>query len=86
MAIYAALTDQDVASVLADHGGKGFGDFKKALSEAAVTKLGPIGAEMQRLLADPGYVDGVLKNGGEKARAIAAPILDEVYRHNCDSI
>lgn len=80
IAIFGALTDQSQESVLAEFGGKGFGDFKKALSEAAVAKLGPIGADMQRLLDDPGYVDSVLKDGGEKARAIAAPILDEVYQ------
>ena len=33
---------------------------------------------MQRLMADPGYVDGVLRDGAERADAIAAPILREV--------
>ena len=41
--------------------------------------LGPIGLEMQRLTADPGYVDSVLREGGEKANAIAAPIVDQVH-------
>jgi tryptophanyl-tRNA synthetase len=35
---------------------------------------------MQRLMKDPGHVDGVLRNGAQRARAVAAPILDEVYR------
>jgi tryptophanyl-tRNA synthetase len=34
---------------------------------------------MQRLCADPGAVDAVLRDGAERARAIADPILDEVY-------
>ena len=53
-------------------------DFKKALTELAVEKLGPVGEEMKRLMADPGYVDGVLKDGAERASAIAMPIQAEV--------
>jgi len=77
--VYAALSDQSMDDVLSEFGGKGFGDFKKALSEVAVDVLGPIGAEMKRLSADPGYVDGVLAKGGSRARAIAGPIVAEVY-------
>jgi tryptophanyl-tRNA synthetase len=32
---------------------------------------------MRRLMADPGHVDAVLRRGGEKAAAIAAPVLAE---------
>ena len=34
---------------------------------------------MKRLSADPGAVDRVLRIGAERARAIADPILAEVY-------
>jgi tryptophanyl-tRNA synthetase len=57
-----------------------FSEFKQALTDLAVAKLGPIGDEMKRLQADPGHIDAVLKDGGARARAIAEPILDEVYR------
>ena len=60
--------------------GQQFSDFKSALTELAVAKLGPVGAEMQRLMKDPGHVDAVLRNGAERARALAEPILAEVYR------
>ena len=42
--------------------------------------LGPIGTEMQRLMDDPAYVDGVLRDGAERATAIADPILHEAQR------
>ena len=77
--IYAALADSDVAAVLGEFGGSMFSDFKGALTEVAVDKLGPIGAEMQRLVADPAYIDGVLADGGVRARAMTAPVLAEVY-------
>ena len=77
--IFAALSDVSEAEVLAQFGGRGFADLKSALGEVAVTRLGPIGAEMRRIAADPGYVDSVLHDGAERARAIAAPILEQVH-------
>jgi tryptophanyl-tRNA synthetase len=79
MGIYAALSNQTLDQAVAITAGKGWGDFKKLLTETAVSVLGPITAEMRRLTADPGYVDGILRQGGEKARALSAPIMREVY-------
>jgi tryptophanyl-tRNA synthetase len=33
---------------------------------------------MRRLLADPAEIDGLLRGGAEKARAMAHPIMTEV--------
>ena len=65
--------------MVTEFAGKGFAEFKTRLADLAVSVLGPIGLEMQRLTADPGYVDSVLREGGEKANAIAAPIVDQVH-------
>ena len=73
--IYAALTDLSPSEVLREHGGRGFGDYKKTLTELLVEKLTPIAAETQRLLADPAYVDSVLREGARRAAAIADPIV-----------
>ncbi|HLW27717.1 MAG TPA: tryptophan--tRNA ligase [Kiloniellales bacterium] len=78
LGIYAALSDQNWAQVLAEFEGSQFSSFKKALTEVAVEKLGPIGAEMKRLQQDAAYVDGILKEGAERANAVALPILREV--------
>ena len=78
--IFAALEDKTSADVIAEYGGKGFADFKSALADLAIAKLGPMGDEMQRLCADPGHIDSILASGAERARAIAEPILDEVHR------
>ena len=76
--IYAALTDSTTAQVLGEVGGSGFGDFKKKLADAAVAHLSPITSEMNRLLADPAEIDRTLFKGGEKARAMSAPVLASV--------
>jgi len=75
--IFAALSDRSAADVCQQFGGTEFSQFKKDLIELAVEKLSPITAEMQRLMADPGYVDGVLRDGAVRAAAIADPILRE---------
>jgi tryptophanyl-tRNA synthetase len=77
--IYAALARQSRERALAAVGGKQFSQFKQELTELAVSVLGPIGREMQRLVKDPAYIDGVLRKGGERACAISRPILREVY-------
>ena len=78
--IYAALMDTSRDAVCAEFEGKGFGDFKKALTDVVVSKLAPITEEMARLQNDPAYIDSVLKDGAERASALAEPILAEVKK------
>ena len=78
--IYAALTDTDHAGVLHDHGGKGFGAFKTALADLLVDRLSPIAAETRRLLQDHKALDTILRDGAQKAAAIADPIVSEAER------
>ena len=73
--IYAALADKSKAEVLAEFGGGQFSTFKKSLAELAVSRIGPVNAEMNRLLADPAEIDRILAEGARKAQAIAAPIV-----------
>ena len=77
--IYASLSGQTSADVLREFGGRGFGDFKPALSDLAIEKLAPISDEMRKLMADPGHIDTILADGAERARALADPILREVH-------
>ena len=78
--IYAALADTDAVGVLREHGGQGFSAFKEALAERLVATLAPIAAETRRLLADPGTIDAILREGAERAAAIADPIVAEAER------
>src|ERR1700761_5354377 len=78
--IYAALAGVTKAQVLTEFGGKGFGAFKPALADLAVHKLGSIGGEMRRLIADPAEIDRVLIKGVHKARDIAVPVVEETKK------
>ncbi|MCF4165423.1 tryptophan--tRNA ligase [Zavarzinia compransoris] len=79
-AIHAALGDETVADVVAAFAERQFSDFKKEMTERAVDRLGPLTAEMRRLMADPGHIDAILHRGAERANEIAAPILAETKR------
>ena len=50
--IYAALAGTTPADVLAEHQGKGFGQFKPVLADVAIAALGPIRDRMVALLND----------------------------------
>src|SRR5689334_3932531 len=76
--IYAALSGLTREQTLARFAGQNFATFKEALSALSVEVLGRIGGEMRRLMADPGYIDAILRRGAERAAAIALPVLDEV--------
>jgi tryptophanyl-tRNA synthetase len=76
--IYAALANVTKTKVLQEYGGGQFSTFKRALAELAVARIGPVNAEMTRLLADPAAIDRILGDGARRARAIAAPIMNHV--------
>jgi tryptophanyl-tRNA synthetase len=78
--VFAALTDRTKAEVLAEYAGQGFGAFKPALAEAAVEALRPVTDAMRRLMADPAEIDRVLKDGAERAKAVADPIVAETKK------
>jgi len=76
--IYAGLAELSKEDVLRQFGGVQFSVFKPALAELAVAKMAPVADEMRRILADPGYIDGVLRNGGEKAGTLAEATMKDV--------
>ena len=72
VALYEALGQEDLpdSAMMASLG---------CDNPTAVASLGPITAEMGRVMNDPGYVDGVLHDGAARARSIAEPVLKETY-------
>jgi tryptophanyl-tRNA synthetase len=77
--IYATMAGISVDAVLADFAGQGFGAFKPALGELLVEKLAPINARFVELRQDRAALDAILRQGAQKARALAQPTLDAAY-------
>jgi tryptophanyl-tRNA synthetase len=78
LGIFAALAGISQEQAVARFAGQPFSGFKRELSDLAVSVLGPMGAEMKRLVGDLTHIDSVLRRGAERAHAIADPILAEV--------
>ena len=82
--IYAALAGISKQAALdllistANEGPSIYTGLKRTLTEVAVARLGPIRAEIIRLMNDPAEIDRILADGSKRARAIAGPIYAEV--------
>lgn len=80
LTIYAALSDSTPQAVAQQFSSLKTGQFKAQLAELAVEKLAPITARMRELMADTSTLDAILREGAERARAIAQPILAETMK------
>ena len=78
LSIYSSLSDQTLEKILKEFSGKGFSYFKPKLIDLAVETLNPISLEMRNLLKDTNQIDKILKNGAQKAREIAEPVLKDI--------
>ena len=58
--------------------GIGWGDAKQELFEYLDAQLGGPRDEYDRLIANPGHVESVLKAGGQRAREIAGPFMQKL--------
>jgi len=78
--LVASGADYDQMVAEFESGGVGYGTFKQRLFEAIWTYFAPMRARRTEILADPGYVDRVLKEGAEKANALATPVMHRVRK------
>ena len=80
LTIYCAFTDKPLSEAEKEFDGKGYGEFKTAVGEAVAAVVDPIRCEKNRILADKEYIDGVLKDGAERAERLAYKTLAKVYK------
>jgi tryptophanyl-tRNA synthetase len=78
LTIYQLLTEYSQQEIEAEFAGKGYGDFKAALTERLVATLEPIQKRYYELMNDPVTLENILKQGAEQARPIAAATLQHV--------
>jgi tryptophanyl-tRNA synthetase len=76
--ILAACTGGEPAALAGAY--DSYGALKKDTAEAVVEVLRPVQDRHKDLCADPGHVERVLRDGAEKARAMARPTVDAAYR------
>jgi len=77
LTIYHLLTGKSDEECIAHFDGKGYGQFKTELAEAVVEFLSPFQKRYAEI--DDGSLRSILDTGTERARAIAAGTLKDVY-------
>ncbi len=78
LTILSVATGSTVETLTKDFEGKGYGDFKAAVAEAVLDMFAPIRQRFAELIADPGYLDQVLREGAAKAGPIARETMTAV--------
>ncbi len=80
MSIYSAVTGQSFEQIEAEFAGQGYGKFKPMVGDAVIETLRPIREEATRLLKDKAYLEGVYRDGAQKAAYVAEKTLRKVYK------
>ena len=80
MSIYSSVTGKTFAEIEAEFAGQGYGKFKPVVGDAVIEHLRPIREESQRLLKDKAYLEGVYRDGAQKASYVAEKTLRKVYK------
>jgi len=68
----------DASITRASVAGLRYGDFKKRIAEAVVSRLEPIQQRYREVTADPSYLDAVLKRGRDHVVPISEDTLRKV--------
>ena len=78
LSLYLLLSGKTKETVATECQEMGWGQFKPLLTETTVEALRPIQEKYQELMTEKDYLDSILKEGQEKASAIAQQTLDRV--------
>jgi tryptophanyl-tRNA synthetase len=76
LSIYQAFSGESDDAIKARFTGMRYGDLKKQVAEMTVAHLEPFQERYRRIVGEPGYLAGVLREGAERV----APIADATVR------
>ncbi|MEH2223808.1 tryptophan--tRNA ligase [Nostoc sp.] len=78
LTLYTLLAGKKKEDVAVECQDMGWGQFKPLLTDTIIESLKPIQEKYHSITADKSYLESVLRDGGEKARAIANQTLSQV--------
>ncbi len=81
MSIHSLLTGKTLTEIESDFAGKGYGDFKAEVADVVVNYFAPARKRTLELLEDESHLLKILKDGADKARAVADKTLTKVYKN-----
>ena len=80
LTIYSVVAGKTIAEAEAEFEGKGYGDFKIAVGETVADHLAPVRERFDRYMSDKAYIENAMKEGAERAGAIARRTVAKVNR------
>ncbi len=78
LGIYQAITGRSEQEIEAEFEGKGYGEFKAALTEQLVETLAPIQQRYHELINDISGLEAILRQGADNVRPIAENTLQQM--------
>ena len=78
--IFQAFSEWTGDQMRSHFSGMRYGDLKKQVAEMVISHLEPFQARHRQISAEPGYLDGVLREAAERASPIANSTVDLVKR------
>jgi tryptophanyl-tRNA synthetase len=79
LTILSALSGTPIPELVAGFAGQGYGDLKGAVADAVTTLAAPYRERTLELLGERSELEQILRDGAEKARAVASRTLTDVY-------
>ena len=79
LSIYQSMTGETVEAIETHFDGKGYGDLKREVAEATISRLEPIQKRYREITDDPAALDRLLLEGAERARAVANVTLERAF-------
>lgn len=80
LTIFQAFSDWPDDKMKAHFSGMRYGDLKKQVAEMVATSLEPLQKRYREITAEPGYLDGILRQGAERVDPIARSTVELVKR------
>lgn len=80
MSIYSACTGKSYDAIEAEFAGRGYGDFKVAVAEAAIEELRPVQDKFNQLINERAYLEDCMKKNAEIATRISQRTLDKAMK------
>jgi tryptophanyl-tRNA synthetase len=79
LTIFSAFSGRSVPELEAAYAGRGYGELKNDLAEAALEFVRPFRLRTEEILDDPVELDRILAIGAERAQPVAAETLRAAY-------
>ena len=80
LTILSALTGDDIAAVVEQFRGHGYGELKAAVADEVIAFVTPFRERTLQLLEERTELESILAVGAERAREVASRTLADAYR------